>query len=230
MAIMKCPECGKEMSDKAEKCPNCGAPNPNFDPDIPRAGELFTPCTKHPDRKAKLTCSVCGKHMCTVCAVDSITMNDGTVYCPECYLEAVKKEKKQLKRSQIFSYIGLAWFSFFLIVAIGASIYSVTQSAPFGMVLLTFWFYMAFASLLPLFGKMFMNTAGTTLGALELHKNFWTTVFILLIYAFIAGPIAAVIAAVNRIKNLKACKEGLKNDDAAIEKYEKIVAERAAAA
>lgn len=75
-----------------------------------------------------------------------------------------------------------------------------------------------------------MNTAGTTLGALELHKNFWTTVFILLIYAFIAGPIAAVIAAVNRIKNLKACKEGLKNDDAAIEKYEKIVAERAAAA
>lgn len=26
MAIIKCPECGKKISDKAEACPNCGAP------------------------------------------------------------------------------------------------------------------------------------------------------------------------------------------------------------
>ena len=26
MALMNCPECGKEMSDKADKCPNCGYP------------------------------------------------------------------------------------------------------------------------------------------------------------------------------------------------------------
>ena len=24
MAMIKCPECGKEISDKAEKCMNCG--------------------------------------------------------------------------------------------------------------------------------------------------------------------------------------------------------------
>lgn len=24
MALIKCPECGKEISDKADKCPNCG--------------------------------------------------------------------------------------------------------------------------------------------------------------------------------------------------------------
>lgn len=24
MALIKCPECGKEMSDKAKSCPNCG--------------------------------------------------------------------------------------------------------------------------------------------------------------------------------------------------------------
>jgi uncharacterized membrane protein YvbJ len=24
MALMKCPECGKEVSDKAANCPNCG--------------------------------------------------------------------------------------------------------------------------------------------------------------------------------------------------------------
>lgn len=26
MALITCPECGKEVSDKADKCPNCGAP------------------------------------------------------------------------------------------------------------------------------------------------------------------------------------------------------------
>lgn len=26
MAMMECPECGKEVSDKAASCPNCGAP------------------------------------------------------------------------------------------------------------------------------------------------------------------------------------------------------------
>ena len=26
MAIIKCPECGKEISDKASACPNCGCP------------------------------------------------------------------------------------------------------------------------------------------------------------------------------------------------------------
>lgn len=26
MALIKCPECGKEISDAAVKCPNCGYP------------------------------------------------------------------------------------------------------------------------------------------------------------------------------------------------------------
>lgn len=26
MAIIKCPECGKEISDKAKQCPSCGYP------------------------------------------------------------------------------------------------------------------------------------------------------------------------------------------------------------
>ena len=28
MAIIDCPECGKEVSDKADKCPECGNPYP----------------------------------------------------------------------------------------------------------------------------------------------------------------------------------------------------------
>ena len=27
MALIKCEDCGKEFSDKASACPNCGCPN-----------------------------------------------------------------------------------------------------------------------------------------------------------------------------------------------------------
>ena len=30
MALIKCPECGKEISDKAGACPHCGCPIGNF--------------------------------------------------------------------------------------------------------------------------------------------------------------------------------------------------------
>ena len=36
MALIKCPECGKEISDKATVCPNCGYPittEPTIDSD-----------------------------------------------------------------------------------------------------------------------------------------------------------------------------------------------------
>ena len=32
MALINCPECGKEVSDKAEKCPNCAHPINDFKP------------------------------------------------------------------------------------------------------------------------------------------------------------------------------------------------------
>jgi Ni,Fe-hydrogenase I cytochrome b subunit len=30
MAMITCSECGKEFSDKADKCPSCGNPNPSY--------------------------------------------------------------------------------------------------------------------------------------------------------------------------------------------------------
>ena len=36
MALIKCPECGKEISDKAASCPNCGCPGSEFKkPSVP---------------------------------------------------------------------------------------------------------------------------------------------------------------------------------------------------
>ena len=34
MALIKCPECGKEISNKAALCPNCGCPRDNFEKQI----------------------------------------------------------------------------------------------------------------------------------------------------------------------------------------------------
>ena len=31
MALIKCPECNKEISSKSSSCPNCGLPNPSFE-------------------------------------------------------------------------------------------------------------------------------------------------------------------------------------------------------
>lgn len=36
MALIKCPECGREISDKAASCPNCGCPSSEFNrPPVP---------------------------------------------------------------------------------------------------------------------------------------------------------------------------------------------------
>lgn len=41
MALINCPECGKEISDKATACPNCGFPVKNASTNIPK------PTTSH---------------------------------------------------------------------------------------------------------------------------------------------------------------------------------------
>lgn len=36
MALIRCPECGREISDKAASCPNCGCPSSEFNrPPVP---------------------------------------------------------------------------------------------------------------------------------------------------------------------------------------------------
>ena len=42
MALIKCPDCNKEMSDQAPACPNCGRPNAAAGP----AAEVGTKCPK----------------------------------------------------------------------------------------------------------------------------------------------------------------------------------------
>lgn len=39
MALIKCPECHREISDKAAACPHCGCPGPHAEPDQKAPGQ-----------------------------------------------------------------------------------------------------------------------------------------------------------------------------------------------
>ena len=42
MALIKCPECGKDISDKADKCINCGCPVSEMVHSVPPELKSFT--------------------------------------------------------------------------------------------------------------------------------------------------------------------------------------------
>lgn len=41
MSLIKCEECGKEISDKASNCPNCGAKNKNNNEEASKGLKLY---------------------------------------------------------------------------------------------------------------------------------------------------------------------------------------------
>lgn len=61
MALIKCPECGKEISDKALNCPNCGTPIGNK--------KFCKFCGEQIDKEC-VVCPKCGKQ------VESLAGND----------------------------------------------------------------------------------------------------------------------------------------------------------
>lgn len=64
MALIKCPECGKELSDKATSCPNCGVPLNNQ--------KFCVHCGSKIDKDC-VVCPQCGKQ------VQELTGNDKNI-------------------------------------------------------------------------------------------------------------------------------------------------------
>ncbi|MBQ3678076.1 MAG: hypothetical protein II929_00985 [Succinivibrio sp.] len=223
MALFKCPECGKEISEYAENCPSCGSPNPHYDPSIPKPGETFFPCHKHSDKKSIQRCGVCGKGMCSECAVNSVQLPDNTIMCPECYLTALKTETSKYKRSFIFSIISLVWFGFFILNSIISLIVGLYGGFEFSHIAFNLWVTLGFASLIPLLGKLFMGTLGDFFGALLFLKNpFFAFCLIFLLSIFLA-PFVAVFSTYKTIKNFLFYKEAIKGNKTIIERYSAIV-------
>lgn len=67
MALIKCPECGKEISDRASTCPNCGCPIETEEKRTKieieeKAEQNLVPCTKcgHWNEAGTTYCEKCG--------------------------------------------------------------------------------------------------------------------------------------------------------------------------
>ena len=89
MALVKCPECGKEVSDKARVCPNCGnpmapeAPVPPMPPAPPAAGGSVSGSAPSAPQVGidtqKLKCPYCGEML-----GPKDILSSGWAKCPTC--------------------------------------------------------------------------------------------------------------------------------------------------
>lgn len=90
MALIKCPECGKKISTKAYKCPNCGCPASEFrDPD--EVEEM-----PEDQRPQMFNCYQCGRPLpvaideCIYCGKKYTKNSYNTNICPKCSSHNIK--------------------------------------------------------------------------------------------------------------------------------------------
>ena len=106
MALINCSECGNQMSDKAQNCPKCGAPNPNAPMRMP-AGFTFNPCAWHSNMPAVSSCVTCGKAMCKNCVDTAPFTVDNKPQCNECSLQMLSENIAANKKTKTWSIIKL---------------------------------------------------------------------------------------------------------------------------
>ena len=114
------------MSDKAQSCPKCGAPNPNATPIQQFAYQpAFNPCARHPQAPAVVTCGNCGSAMCKDCKDTSQYTWDNKPLCVDCNLAYMETNISNLKSTKRWSSIKFVLLAIILVIA-----YSVWQSNP----------------------------------------------------------------------------------------------------
>lgn len=118
MALINCNECGNPMSEKAQSCPKCGAPNPNAPMQIP-VGFSFNPCAWHSNMPAVSSCVTCGRAMCKSC-VDSAPFEiDHKPQCNECSLQMLTENIAVNKKAKKWAVIKLVFLLFFIFIGLG---------------------------------------------------------------------------------------------------------------
>lgn len=110
MALTNCSECGTQMSDKAQSCPKCGAPNPHVSQQFTYQPQ-FNPCARHPQAPAVATCGNCGALICKDCKDISAYEIDNIPMCINCnllYMESNISRLKSTKKWSTFKFILLS--------------------------------------------------------------------------------------------------------------------------
>lgn len=117
MALINCSECGSQMSDKAQSCPKCGAPNPNASMRIPM-GFSFNPCAWHSDAPAVSSCVTCGRAMCKKCVDSAPFTLDNKPQCNECSLQMLAENIAANKKTKAWSIVKLIFLLFFMSIGL----------------------------------------------------------------------------------------------------------------
>lgn len=101
MALIKCDDCGKDVSTLAVSCPSCGCPIEKNEISIPDGSRIMCPdgrCTGIINRTG--TCGICGKHYLwnkEENSEDNIINNnvarDDNIRCPYCKSTQVSAQK-----------------------------------------------------------------------------------------------------------------------------------------
>ena len=78
--LISCPECKKEISDKAQVCPNCGCPNTAWQPKnvTPRAFLYCKSCEQPIGDKDAMRCPYCASSKLVAVGTNTGTSNDSS--------------------------------------------------------------------------------------------------------------------------------------------------------
>lgn len=99
MALINCPECGKEISNKVEKCIHCGYPLSLDDRFGKLPLEYNEPCPKCNSINWDNICKDTGRVLCNTCfKLISLSPEREQAYFAK--KKAIEEEQKQIKRQQ----------------------------------------------------------------------------------------------------------------------------------
>ncbi len=98
MSLIKCPECGKEVSDKSRICVNCGYPIEDYMMEI----------AEREEEKKKYICNSCGNQneigddYCVNCGMRLTPYTERKMLPPQRYHEEEEEEFRGIYRATIF--------------------------------------------------------------------------------------------------------------------------------
>ncbi|WP_373278735.1 TonB family protein [Bacteroides gallinarum] len=180
------------MSDKAQSCPKCGAPNPNASMRIPM-GFSFNPCAWHSDAPAVSSCVTCGKAMCKKCVDSAPFTLDNKPQCNECSLQMLAENIAANKKTKVWSIVKLIFLLFFM--SIGLMMYLSNPND-----IMNAWIYAGLGGL-PSALKTFVTRSAEEKWADEAMSRVnpsegcfqqMVAFIIKIIFAFVFAPVAAI--------------------------------------
>ncbi len=212
MALINCPECGTQMSEKASACPKCGEPNPNAPQQFMQAGFAFNPCAWHANAPAVASCVTCGKAMCKQCVDEAVFNVDNKPQCNECSLQMLSENIAVNKKAKTWSIVKLVFLLIFIFI--GLTIFMSTGDIA------NAWIYAGIGGL-PSALKTFMRRSAEERLADEAMSRVdpgegcfqqMIGIIVKIIFAFLCAPIAAVWFTIKHIITITKTSKAIKDD------------------